>query len=71
MTIPHSPVGQRRIKMVMVEVLLHTATIPSVSAFCQDGLRLWRVCVPFPAILVNERRLCYVLRYISNKASTI
>jgi len=53
MTIPHSPVGQRRIKMVMVDVLLHTATIPSVSTFCQDGLRLWRVCVHDPTRIAN------------------
>ena len=53
MTIPHSPVGQRRIKMVMVDVLLHTATIPSVSTFCQDGPRLWRVCVHDPTRIAN------------------
>ena len=53
MTIPHSPVGQRRIKMVMVDMLLHTATIPSVSTFCQDGPRLWRVCVHDPTRIAN------------------
>lgn len=53
MTIPHSPVGQRRIKMVMVDVLLHTATIPSVSTFCQDGPQLWRVCVHDPTLIAN------------------
>ncbi len=38
MTIHSSPVRQRYIDMVMVEVLLHSVTILSLSTFCQENL---------------------------------